>query len=384
MPPPYPRQYTPSNLKSLHLLRALLRETTYLPDANARSFFHRYIITRFKTYQPRECAVPTNRLGSKYKRRPTSVIEARTPDVQRKAHKALNYLRRANTGEPTSLWKVLLFTYGRLGPRRYKLMQKILVEDVPDKEGLLPPLQRMYYSGKGYLQFFDAPMEVKKKANETSKHSISISKRYPRLRAVLASQLANEVSLGPTIKQGQLITPVNNVWERPMPVRRARNDVKRWYARTMARILPPLPTREWEELEFLAMGIKRWTDFVPRRTYAGKTELSEEERSMKIIQEGLWLERPSKADRPGGRIHPHALTPRMMKRLYARLFALSCRLAYNEKSKKWVAHWGVKQANKQTEALPQSVSDLFFSGVDTKGRILQQPPPAPPRQPNPN
>ena len=36
-----------SHTKSLHLLRSLLREASYLPDATARTYFRLYIVARF-------------------------------------------------------------------------------------------------------------------------------------------------------------------------------------------------------------------------------------------------------------------------------------------------------------------------------------------------
>lgn len=156
----------------LHLLRALLREASYLPDATARTYFSRYILARFKAYQPRHNATSSAALDAvqryrhrSFKRRHTAIIHERTRPLLAKGRKGLNFLRRANQGEIPCLEKVLLFAYGRLGRRKYALLGDILKPDGIMDGGALPspdsdgpaPLQKLYYSTKRYLQYFDAP-----------------------------------------------------------------------------------------------------------------------------------------------------------------------------------------------------------------------------------
>ena len=154
-----------------HLLRALLREASYLPDATARQYFARHIVNRFRAYQPqanattslRADAIDRRRNGA-FRRRPAAIIQRRTAPLLRKAHKALNYLRRANQGEMACLQKVLYFAYGRLGRRRYALLEALLRPDSAishDASAVAAaPLQQLYYSNKRYLQFFDPPKPV--------------------------------------------------------------------------------------------------------------------------------------------------------------------------------------------------------------------------------
>ena len=127
---------TPSQTRSLHLLRSLLREASYLPDATARDYFRRYIVARFKAYQPRPNATASFDVQAvdkyrhkSFKRRHIGVISERTAQQQRKAQKGLNLLRRANQGETPCLQKVLWFTYGRLGRRKYALLDDLLKPD---------------------------------------------------------------------------------------------------------------------------------------------------------------------------------------------------------------------------------------------------------------
>ncbi|KAF2650827.1 hypothetical protein K491DRAFT_608128 [Lophiostoma macrostomum CBS 122681] len=367
MPPPL--QFSPSNLKSIHLLRALLREASYLPDANARTYFRHYIVARFKAYQPKRNATRVERpkdVG--FSRRNNSTITERTRPKQRKAQKGLNYLRRVNLGERSCLEKVMFFAYGRVGKRRYALLEKLLGPDAPP-EGESAPLQQLYYSNQRFLQFFDAP-EKKTDAELT----IDISTRYPRLHAVVKSQVVRGISMHRAIKGPKLTTSRLNAWERPMPIKRARNDVKRWYADTMSKLLPPLPDDEYNKLRGLASGEEKWTDSIPRRISAKSVDSPADDFELphSVLQDGLALNKPSKADRPGGKQRPHNVTPRMMRRLYARILHLSCKLEWNEERSKWTATWGtLKDTTLKVYSAP--VDEALFAGVDRSGRRIAQP-----------
>jgi hypothetical protein len=358
--------HTPSQLRSLHLLRALLREVSYLPDEQARSYFRRHVVARFRAYQPKQNATsratPHRRTG--FRRRDTAIVDARTRPMQRKAVKGLNYLRRANAGEKACLTKVLFFTYGRMGRRRYALLEDLLKPDAQETEPVVSPLQALYYSNKRFLQFFDAP----KKASDTDA-TIAISNRFSRLKAVVTSQAARGVSLGPPLKQTVLKTPLHNVWERPMPIKRARNNVKRWYAHTIAKLLPPLPSDEWDRLRALATGELRWSGRVARRTPAKTLSTpAEEDTSSLAILQGLALDKPSKAERPGGSSRPNDITARSMRRLYRAVLTYCCKLEWNDTRRHWAARWA--NMNQQLpKVFQKSVPNTMFAGVNDHGRL---------------
>ncbi|KAF2472733.1 uncharacterized protein BDR25DRAFT_194017, partial [Lindgomyces ingoldianus] len=377
MSPPLP-QSAVSNPRSISLLRALLREASYLPDSRARSYFRRYIVNRFKAYQPSRNAAPAVRaqeLAGRYprafNRRYISIIEHRTRATQRKAQKGLNYLRRANQGELPCLMKILLFTYGRMGKRRYALLQKLLEpEAVLGEDGVVAPegpspLQALYHSKERFLRFFAAPQK-----KSDSQISIDLSDGYSKLKAVVKSQKSLAISLGRNIKTARVEAPSKNAWERPMPIKRARNIVRKWYIDTMSKLLPPLSHAEWDMLHELSRGNK-WIDFVPRRTPAVELDPQPQEdgaRSMAIIEIGLALDKPSKADKPGGKNRPHNITPRMMRRLYGKIFALSCKLEYDAERSRWKAIWGsLRDISPRIYGAP--VDAVLFAGVDQSGRV---------------
>ncbi|KAH7128144.1 hypothetical protein B0J11DRAFT_263563 [Dendryphion nanum] len=369
--PSLQQSFSTSQAKSIHLLRALLRESSYLPDANARSFFHTYILNRFRAYQPNPKARNTNRI----KKKAISNPDARLSHVQRTAYKGLNLLRRANNGEPRPLWKVLLMAYGRIGKRRFDLLDNLLQkpgaasteETLASAPTELAPLEGMYHSNKAWLKFFDAPKERLK-----GKYTISISNRYPRLKVVLTTQVQNRVALGRSMKRAFLETPINNIWERPMPIKRARNDVRRWYAFTMSRLLPHLPTEEWDTLHAMVIGEKRWKDRVVRRTPAGTNALSEEDHSLAVIDAGIRMDRLTKADMRCGQYDQHRITSHMMRRLYAKILSMSCKLKFDEARNRWEAQWG-SFSHLGLSSMVVPVDDALFAGVTHKGTLLESP-----------
>lgn len=363
---------TTPQLKSLHLLRALLREATYLPDAHARAYFRRYIVHRFKAYQPAQNATASSFTSAvdkyrhrSFKRRQLSIIVSRTVQQQGKAQKALNYLRRANQGELLCLRKVLYFAYGRVGRRKYALLSNLLKPDTITDGGRVldpsdlagpSPLQKLYRSNKQYLSYLDAP----KTANKDVYH-LAVSNRYSRLRCVLKSQVQKDISIDREIKRPYFHTPMLNTWLRPMPLRRARNNVRRWYATTMTRLLPPLPTEEWDNLRDMICRAKR-VSIPKRRARPAEHKMTD------AISEGLALSKLSKADRPSRSLHPHVVTPRFMCRMYQRLLRLCCKLEFDTERKHWVATWG-DAVQLHSNTLSSTADASLFEGVDAHGRL---------------
>ncbi|KAF1997810.1 hypothetical protein P154DRAFT_272260 [Amniculicola lignicola CBS 123094] len=378
-------RYSASQLKTIHLLRACLRETTYLPDAAARQYFRRYVLHRFKAYQPArngtasiDTAAVERYKHRSFKRRKESVIRERTRATQQKAQKGLNYLRRANQGANSCLQKVLLFTYGRMGRRRYTLLSGLLEPEPvsPGPEGLIepaaaPPLQQLYHSNARFLSFFTAP-----RSHGQDMVKMEISPEYPRLRTVLKTQVAAGVSIGRAIKSDQLTTPVNNIWDRPMPIKRARNNVRRWYAMAMDKLLPPLPEKEFDRLRGLATGEIKWRDGVKPRNPAVELNtvlVTSEDRTHALIEDALFLPKPSLADRPAGRgkSRPSTINRRFMKRMYMSIYILSCKLVWSEERSRWNAEWGSRKHAGPLQPYTSPVDASLFSGVDHRGKVPQ-------------
>lgn len=369
----------------LHLLRALLREASYLPDATARAYFRRYIVSRFKAYQPHQNATASAAIDAlhrgrqqTFKRRHGAIIHSRAQPLLRKGRKALNFLRRANQGEIPCLEKVLFFAYGRLGRRKYALLADLLQPGHIMDGGAMPssdndapaPLQKLYHSNKRFLQYFDAPKPASK-----IHYSISISDRFSRLRAVLKSQHQKGISIHRELKGPVMKTPINNVWERPMPIKRARNNVGRWYAETMTRMLPPLPNHEWDKVHAMMAGDRPINLVKPRaRGLVRSPDLvTGNDLFTSTVDEAIALDKPSRADKPAGIQRPHVITPKFMQRLYTRMLTLCCKLDYNEETKRWKATWGEHNKSIKPKLYTAPTDPDLFAGVDAKGHLPKTP-----------
>lgn len=379
-----PTVSTALHTKSIHLLRALLREASYLPDAVARQYFHRYVLDRFRAYQPKQNATTTaasealdRQRHRSFKRRELGIINARTSTVQKKARKGLYYLQRANQGEIACLQRVLFFAYGRIGRRKYALLEHVLRPDpimdggkvlAPDDFKGPTPLQELYHSNKRWLQYFDAP----KPASE-GMYVINISSRYSRMRAVLKSQYQKGISINRELKGPAMKTPKHNVWMRPMPIVRARNNVRRWYAETMTRFLPPLPTNEWNHMDAMIKGLERIS--LVRRRSAARTSnpepIVENQDALDVVMDGLRMEKLSKAVKPAGAFRPHDITPRFMRRLYMKVLQLCCKVEYDEQRKHWVPTWGQSNNHTKPNIYNAPSDEALFAGVDAKGHKLR-------------
>lgn len=369
-----------SHTKSIHLLRALLREASYLPDAHARQYFHGYILDRFRAYQPKQNATTTAATEAmdkhqhrSFKRHRVDIIDSRTSPLQKTARKSLHYLQRANQGEIPCLRKILFLAYGRVGRRKYTLLDTVLRPD-PVMDGgqvLQPkdlngptPLQELYFSNKQWLRYFDAP----KSASE-GMYVINISNRYSRLRTVLKSQHQRGIAINRELKGHTMKTPKHNIWMRPMPIVRARNNVRRWYAQTMTRLLPPLPSHEWNHMDAMVRGFEK-ISLVRRRKGPQSSEMepiTSAQDSVDAVLDGLRMEKLSKADKPVGAFRPHNITPKFMRRLYSQVLQLCCKVEYNEERKYWVATWGQSISPIKPSIYNAPSDEALFDGVDAKG-----------------
>ena len=159
------------------------------------------------------------------------------------------------------------------------------------------------------------------------------------------------------------------------------------------KLLPPLKEEEWRRLQRLVSGGGegggKWDGVVPRRTpgidFRGMREQEEKAeelarlRSERIIGEGMWVKKPSVADKATGaasRQRPHTITARFMRRLYARVF-LKCNLlvwrssgqGQGQGQGKWDVKWGEQSRSRALDG-PERVDERLFEGVDSKGRVV--------------
>lgn len=212
----------------LRVCRALLRECTYLPDANARTYMKSYILSRYKKYQDKP--------GSTNRTQPSTSC-GRLNSAKHDARRALKWLRLANSGAKTQLSKVLSMTYGRSGKRRYELLatlnkdamvdldQDPVVRIIRDRhlpEALIPQTPRMTDAQKALF-----------KAGRDNKAFSGIS-NYPKPVPLI---------------------PETNIWHRSLPVKRFKNRAHTWRKKVLSSLSAPLPRSEWLGLHASVMGL---------------------------------------------------------------------------------------------------------------------------------
>ena len=312
---------------TLHVFRAILRECTYLPDPTSRTFFHDYVVARFRAYCPR----PLQDKRQSFKR--TFTVLERRPKLLKQAQRGLHMLQRGNHGHPQSLVRVLALTYGRIGPRRHELLKELKIPDSP--------------VGIGALQ--DALQNNSDPVNQHVPHPSR------QLRALLTSQIqfAPDAFSGKPVRRPDVRIPETNAWGRPLPIKRVRNIKRRWYADVLDRIMPPLPEREWDMLRQLASGEKKFDGAVPRRGPSG--------------EQGVGLD----SYRPLAKLsRPHVLNARYMRRTWAKTFQQCPTMrSVPHQPSGWDTIWSKSPGVPICLDLDTSDSNGFFDGVDENGKI---------------
>ena len=327
-----------TTLNPRHLFRAILRESTYLPDSAARHYFRHYIIKRFRKYNPRP-PIPaelTERLQQ------VSVQK----ELFRKARKYLVFLKRANTGHYPHLKKTLSLTYGLEGRRRRELLQEIIYP-APAVEKVSSPLV--------------SPTHV-------SEIGPALGKQFIRL----AKSQGLDRMMNPYI-------PSENSWGRPMPIKRVRNLKKKGYANLLSTIVPPLPEQEWERLRDLSLGRIRWEGPVRCRKRAATTApISIGDRENTGISTSLGLS--STCDnthnlkplwRNGVLIKSHRLTPRFMRRMWIDIFSQCTTMKWEAERDNWdIRFMKLPKIHKDMAIPDDSIGSSMFEGVNEEGKII--------------
>ncbi|KAF7503626.1 hypothetical protein GJ744_003448 [Endocarpon pusillum] len=294
---------------ALHLYRALLRECTYLPDSQARTYLRDHVIHSYRKHLPR------------YQQKRKEIPLRRRVALLHRGRKGLSVLRRANEGYLKPLQNVLCLAYGRKGRRRRKLMDELMQEDIPhDHEAVHAPSDPQKYS-RDWLP----PSTV---------------------MALLRSQSMNTEHLdrtvtGPTKLTPKPAVPEQNTWGRQMPEKRVKNLMRKWYAKQLDRLLPPLPEREFERLQELSHG-KIGTDDgpVPRR----RKVVAPSAETPSVVNEMLLLGGPQKSHTFAAYLHgrPHRLTPRLLQRMWLNILHHVPMMTRNASKDRWEVKWTVK------------------------------------------
>ncbi|KAL2351325.1 hypothetical protein BJ546DRAFT_996473 [Cryomyces antarcticus] len=368
-----PHKTTPGDVR--HLLRALLRQSTYLPDSNSRVHIRKHIIGRFRDYTPSGRDVT----GS------VKFSPERLCVVLKDARKKLSFLKEANRGKQKQLLKVLLLTYGRTGKRRHELIKVLLKPGGGDGTGITAESEalREQTTGKASAGTRGSKILNNENANPGGNTTLTVSETEPekqreakplilgpKLKALLVSQakIAPPGTTRPNPRPHSLALkiPETNAWGRTMPASRVKNMKKKWYARMLGRVLPPLPPHEWDNLQSLALGNTKFTGRVPRRPgIVNESEVPRTLRNHAAITAAT-----------GEGDGPHNLTPRYMRRMWARVFMQCPRMSYDAEWKNWKVEWGSVPGFQPDDSTWDVDEDerksllKLFEGVDAKGKLM--------------
>jgi hypothetical protein len=258
---------------SLHrrLFRHLLREAGYLPDRVARKEIKKQIIHRFRHKSGsrlRLLQVANHGEGDSRER------DAAIATIQRRltsGESALKTLRNANYGGIMSLYKVLLYAYGRTGKRRNELLGPLLVADANAQSSTADNSLDSFVLHVPTKAIFNPPSLSK----DPSYMEFGISEQYSRLKRLLESHVVRGSKIRSnrhTIKSTVLKVRRYNLWGRPIPQKRVKNRLNQWYRKIMTRLLPPLSPEDWDHLKQLSAGTKPVVLVLRRTRPVGKPE----------------------------------------------------------------------------------------------------------------
>ena len=332
----------PDRTKPLHLLRALLRECTHLPDPQARRHVSRSILARYRSYQRPPPGPGKDDPSASSSRFPQTRIRSAL-DSAKAAH---SLLVRANNGGTKPLLKVLLHTYGRAGKRRHELLDRLRYSPCPGSHG----------DGQPPHVHALAPQVVALARSQRKQRPLDLTR--------------------PRIKELEPRIPATNSWKRPLPQKRRKNILLKFQKNLLDRILPPLPEKEWHRLESLATGALPWEGPRVRRSRAG-AELSRLHEGHSLLTEGLLRlevgkQREFQINRLGRADRPHNITQRFMQRLWAKVFSQCPVMRWEDEKQAWHIQWGnLGGLQKGVQTVRNQDESALFHGVDGRGNRIE-------------
>lgn len=211
-----------------------------------------------------------------------------------------------------------------------------------------------------------------------------------RLNALLQSQSQNPPIDSPRTRLRHIkpTVPFESAWGRPLPLKRQKNIISRFWADVLDRVLPPMPERYWNRLRDLSTGVIPF-EGVPARRAAAQTmvfsvgDKRPEETSMGGAEGGEKSRlTPAHMTAPIRHVerHPdvnwvrnrHKITPRMMRRLWGTVWNSSPLMVHDETHDKWIVKWGSsRSATSRGEITTAGTRDLeLFEGLRGKDALI--------------
>lgn len=316
--------YLPEPKLWRHLLRASLRECSYLPDPIARVYMHDYVLHRYR--RSHRSNLP-----------PMQMIHT--------AKVGLTLLRRANEGYPRPFEKVMMMSYGRIGKKRHQLLDVMMAPAIPnDADALRELVNKPAPHQDGW-----EPPEI----------MINL------LKSQMNNGLIASARIRPQVRTTHPVIPEKNSWGKPLSPRRQFNIRRKWYADALNSLLPPLPDQELDVLDGLISGSIPWAPMKRRRQVQAPTP--EDDPLLNFLQKG-----PEKGHTFGRYVNgrPHQFTARFMLRTWRRISSLVPRMHWNDYSKKWNIVWDIPKTAPRLayEVDPAADLDDLF-GIPAEGAV---------------
>lgn len=363
------------------LYRSLIRQCTYLPDPIARRYMFDYVRSSFRAHRPKRAPKCAPKSASKPARKPVPKagpdklqLELERAHQHRRARRLLSLLRRAGEGYLRPLERVLLLSYGRSGRRRRMLVEPLLREE-PQPQ---PQPQ---------------PDQTTPTPTPTPSHGVRIrpdfsSESFKRPEIVLSILRTQHKAGGrrhdsrprPIVRSPKPRIADSNAWGRAVPFCRKTNIRKRWYAKVLNSVYPFLPEQDLQKLSGLATGAEPWTPPVRRKRVGESQSLSKEDgdgdgglsgpNNSALTAEFLVHGAPKgHTFERYVRGRPHKLTPRLMQKMWAKVYNLVPRMEWDEKKKTWHVEWGLeKQRRPIAYKADTQGAGWLFDGLDSKGQ----------------
>lgn len=384
------------------LVRSLLREASYLPDSHARAWAKQQITSRFKRRK-------TNNKKMFKKGEGAPVVKPVIISGIKSAYKTLRQLQAANNGELGQLDKILRLTYGRTGPYRRQLLEPLLIADpLPDSNAVAEQLLRRQgpRTPKSSEWTIDTvPVDkvfLQPPRLEKGDVIYDLSPQYSKFKAVIESQVQVRPPemRGAVLRRSDYKMPQKNTWDRMMPRLRVKKMVHAAYTKLLDKVQPPLKEEEWNRLHGLVHGTVTGEGYVPRRKRIaerpgtltsydleklarldntaltsrpreedywlhneGAVEDAKEDLLRDELSIGRRLDKSMKGSKAG-----HRLTPRLMQRMWLRVFEACPKLNWDEKRNKWKVIWGSGPASFDNQQPNDDLAPLF-EGVDQKIKV---------------
>ncbi|OJD26276.1 hypothetical protein ACJ73_02348 [Blastomyces percursus] len=315
-----------------HVYRALLRQSSYLPDPIARQYMSSHVRESYRGYQPR--VIPNSYRG------PNGQFY-----LERRARKLLSLLSRANDGYMKPLERVFMLSYGRIGRRRHVLARPFFVpsssaDKIPFRF-ILPPTCPPSWEP------------------------------IPSLAALLKSQMENRnlssIDATPAIRE--IPQPKKSIWDGHVSKRKVQKATEKWYDMVIKSFLPPIPDQEWNTLHGLAVGKEPWS--VPKRRKRLDTSNSGSALDAEFLVFGPQKDRTFEAYARG---RPHKITRKLITPIWERVLLATPRITQDPETKGWIVRWGIparKPPMFPTLDPKLAINSLLFAGVDsTTGALL--------------